>query len=243
MQIDLHCHLLPQIDDGPATPEESLALLKLFVEDDIQQIVVTPHITPNHFDNNKTKIAAVFDTFQQLARQQGFHQIIQFAAEVRAGFELIPLIERQQVPFLGQLEGYDIMLLEMPHHHIPFGTDKLIQWLLDRKIRPMIAHPERNGDIIKKLDNIQLFIESNCLIQLTAASVAGAFKADITKRTQQILEKGWADILATDAHNCKHRPPLLTLGRKAAAQIVGEQEAWALVSDTPAAIIKKSLNL
>jgi len=243
MQIDLHAHILPNIDDGPQNPSESLALLKLFAEDEITQVITTPHINPPNFNNTHQTISAAFQAFKQHYQTQTTTQLAGFAAEVRAGFELIPLIETQQIPFLGHLEGYDILLLELPHSHIPVGTDKLIRWLLDKKIRPMIAHPERNAAILKNLDNLNLFIEAGCLIQLTAASVAGAFKSSITQRAHQILEKGWADVLATDAHNCEHRPPLLTLGRQAAANIIGETEAWALVRETPAKIIAEQKNV
>ncbi|SEH08562.1 tyrosine-protein phosphatase [Candidatus Venteria ishoeyi] len=236
MQIDLHCHMLPDIDDGPKTVEESKQLLALFAADNIDKFIVTPHITPGQYNNNKTTISAAYNQFTKRLKNQT--QLLGFAAEVRASIEIIPLIEQQEIPFLGQLDGYDILLLEMPHDHIPLGTDKLIQWLLDRKIRPMIAHPERNLVIIKNLDKIKLFIESGCLLQLTSGSVAGLFKPDITHRAQEILEKGWATILATDAHNCKYRPPTLTLGRKAAAEVIGEEAAWALVRETPLSLLK-----
>src|SRR5690606_29549077 len=122
-----------------------------------------------------------------------------------------------------------VFLLEFPHSHIPPGSDKLVRWLLDRRILPMIAHPERNKDIMRKFDKVQPFIEMKCLLQLTAGSVAGDFGEAAQMTARKLLETGKVSILASDAHNVTHRPPRLDHGRDAAAEIVGEEMAEKMV--------------
>jgi protein-tyrosine phosphatase len=150
------------------------------------------------------------------------------------------LIEQDELPFLGEMDGYRIMLLEFPHSHISLGADNLIKRLLDRKIRPIIAHPERNKDVIRDLAKIEPFIEMGCFLQLTASAVAGHFGKGPHLRARQLLELGAVNVLATDAHNLKGRRPELREGMEAAAEIVGDEAAHALVHKNPRAIVGPS---
>jgi protein-tyrosine phosphatase len=109
--------------------------------------------------------------------------------------------------------------------------------LLDRNIRPMIAHPERNKDVMRSLDKILPFLEAGCMLQVTAGSVAGAFGTVAQRRAFEMLERGWVTVLASDAHNCKYRPPELEPGRAAAARVIGEAAADDLVRYRPASIL------
>jgi protein-tyrosine phosphatase len=146
---------------------------------------------------------------------------------------ILPLLQANKIPFIGRCGDEDIMLLEFPHSHIPPGTEKLIAWMRLRKIRPLIAHPERNKEILRKLDKIRPFVEADCLLQVTAGAVAGMFGEPAQLRATQMLERGWVSILATDAHDPRNRVPAMTAGRDAAARIVGEQEAQRMVFDRP----------
>ncbi len=234
--IDLHCHLLPGIDDGPATMEESLALAKLAVANGITGAVVTPHIHIGRYDNTLDSIGVAYQQFKAELERQSIPLQLGMAAEVRIGFEMVQLVSNGQLPFLGVLSNNKVLLLEFPHSHIPPGSDKLMGWLLDRGICPMIAHPERNKTIIRELEKIVPFVEMGCHLQVTAGSVAGDFGQFAQECAFQMLKNRWVTILASDAHNIKSRPPALEPGRAAAAKIVGEDESWRLVQDTPSQI-------
>src|SRR5690606_25090590 len=138
-----------------------------------------------------------------------------------------------EIPFYGEYKKKQIMLLELPSQHIPLGTEKLIQWLLDRNILPMIAHPERNRVIANQFDKISPLVEMGCLFQITAASIAGLFGLRAEKCAIQLLEKDLVTVIASDAHNQEHRPPRLDHGRDAAATIIGEHKAQQLVYSNP----------
>jgi protein-tyrosine phosphatase len=234
--FDLHCHLLPGIDDGPATLNEALELARIAVANGITHSVLTPHVHPGRYENVKSSISLAVDDYRARLAEAGIGLKLGFAGEVRLSVEILMLVGEDRIPFYGDYRGFQVMLLELPHSHVPVGADKLIQWLLDRKILPMIAHPERNKDIMRKLDKIQPFIEAECLLQLTADSVAGNFGEAAQSTARQLLETGAVTILASDAHNTQYRPPRLAHGVKAAAEVVGAAEAQAMVSTRPAEI-------
>jgi protein-tyrosine phosphatase len=141
------------------------------------------------------------------------------------------------VPFLGKSGSNYVVLLEIPHSHIHTGMRHMIQWLMQRNIRPLIAHPERNKDILRRLDKVQPLIDAGCLFQVTSGSIAGRFGSTARDRARQLLEMGVVTVLATDAHNIKRRPPSLDEGRDAAAVIIGAEMANRLVVDNPWKIV------
>lgn len=235
--IDLHCHLLPGIDDGPDTLEQALELARLAVANGISHAVVTPHIHPGRYENDAASIHRSLQQFSAAIAQADIPLQLGFAGEVRLSAEILAMVEQQQIPFYGEVDGEQIFLLELPHSHVPPGSDKLIRWLLDRNIRPMIAHPERNKGIMRDLDKIQPFVEMGCLFQLTAGSVAGQFGEPAQQCARALLESGCVTVLASDAHNTAYRPPRLDHGRDAAAEIVGVELAAQMVLDRPAALV------
>jgi protein-tyrosine phosphatase len=236
--IDLHCHLLPGIDDGPETLEEALEMARIAVANGITEAHVTPHLHPGRWDNDLQKITAAVESYRAALAQAGIPLELGFAAEVRLDYEIIPLIEAGRVPFLGTLEGRQVMLLEFPHSHVPVGADNFVAWLLARNIRPLIAHPERNKDVMRDPGRIEPFVREGCLLQLTADSVSGGFGELCAQRAREFLERGWVSVLASDAHDTVDRPPRIAPGRDAAAQIVGEEEARRMTQDTPLRIVR-----
>jgi len=128
-------------------------------------------------------------------------------------------------------------LLELPHTHIPPGSEKFVDLLLSKKIRPLIAHPERNADIVRDAAKIEPFIERGCFLQLTAASLVGAFGQGPLLRAREFLEYDVFTVLATDAHNLAARRPLLKEGVAAATEILGHEAAHDLVNKNPRKIL------
>lgn len=235
--IDIHCHMLPGIDDGPEGLDVSLAMARLAVANGITETVVTPHIHVGRYANTRESLGKATREFQQCLQDNAIALRVRMAAEIRIGPELMTMVEAGQVPWLGSLDGYQLVLLELPHSHIPPGTDKLVKWCLQRNIRPVIPHPERNKDVIRDLEKIAPLVKLGCLLQVTAGAVAGGFGWAARKRARQLLKRGWVSFLASDAHNTRHRIPDLEPGRAAAAAIVGEEESWRLVRENPGKIV------
>lgn len=240
--FDLHCHMLPGVDDGPGTLDQAIALAKAAVQNGITHSIITPHIHPGRYSNNKNTISDAIKVFSNHLKQQDIHLKIGFAAEVRLSIEIMEMIEQEQIPFYGKLNNEYIMLLECPHSHIPPGTDKLINWLLKNNIRPLIAHPERNKDIMRKPEKLDLFIQTGCLLQVTADALVGGFGEPAQKCAQYIISEGHAAVLASDAHNTKFRPPRLKPGLEVAVKLIGEGAAKKLVIDNPKAICNEQFS-
>ena len=235
--IDLHCHLLPGVDDGPEDLKTSLQLARHAVAAGIRISMVTPHMHAGRYANRAESIRAAAQAFQADLDAEGIALQIHSAAEVRLDHDVLAWVAEGHVPFLGAWQGDRVMLLELPHSHVPVGADKLVDWLLKQGIRPMIAHPERNKDIMRSVDKLLPFVRLGCMLQVTAGAVAGAFGEAARLRAVDLLGRGWVTVLASDAHNLEARPPELEPGRAAAAAIVGEAESWNLVRHRPAEIL------
>ena len=238
--IDLHCHYLPGIDDGAQTLEESLDLARAAVAAGIRTAIMTPHVHAGRYENNVTSIGKLCAAFQRVLEHKGIPLDIRAGGEVRISAEIMPMVEEGEIPFLGELDGYRIMLLEFPHSHLILGADKLINWLLARRIRPLIAHPERNKDVMKNVEKIEPFVKMGCLLQLTGASILGHFGKPAQQCAVKLIERQWATVVATDAHNLEHRPPNLDLAYKALADMGGELFARELTSEAPGRLIARN---
>lgn len=236
--IDIHCHLLPGIDDGPDDLETALEMARIATANGITRSVLTPHIHVGRYQNLRESIKNDLKKFRAALNKADIPLDVRAAAEVRLMPEIQQMVQDGQIPFLGEYQGKQVMLLEFPHENIPPGSDKLVEWLLAQDIRPMIAHPERNKDVMRVREKITPFVSAGCLLQLTASSVAGYFGPVAHQRANELLEQGWVTVLASDAHNPEFRPPELEAGRKAAAEIIGEEEADKLVNDNPWSIVK-----
>ena len=237
--IDLHCHLLPGIDDGPETLEEAVALAAHAAKSGITHAVVTPHIHIGRYENDLPSIEHDLVAFQSELDRLQIPLRLGLGGEIRIAPEIVDWVAGNRVPFLGESDGYRIMLLELPHGHIPVGGDKFVAWALKNNIRPLIAHPERNREVMNNVDKIAPFVDMGCLLQVTAGSVEGRFGEHARECAIELLKRGWVTVLASDAHNLEHRPPELEPGRRAAAKIVGEEQSWKLVREAPLSILGK----
>jgi protein-tyrosine phosphatase len=231
--IDLHCHLLPGIDDGPKTEEDALELAHIASVNGITHAIVTPHIIPGRYDNTLHSIKTVFSGYYKRVKQENNSLQLGMAAEIRIDPIIKNMVETDSVPFLGEDNGFNIVLLEFPHDVLPPGSIEMVEWLLKRHIRPMIAHPERNQAVIRKFNVIEPFVKSGCLLQITSGSLSGVFGNEPKKTAKKLLKKGWVNVIASDAHNNHKRKPEIEPGRQIAEKIVGVTESWAMVRGRP----------
>jgi protein-tyrosine phosphatase len=235
--IDLHCHLLPGIDDGPATPAEALALCRIAVADGITHAIVTPHIHPGRWLNTKQSIARDCARLQRALHKRDIPLQVGYAAEVRLTDSIMQQVENAEIPFYGEVNGFRVMLLEFPHGHIIPGSDKLVRWLLERNIRPLIAHPERNKQVMKDPAQLNVFIKAGCWLQVTAGSVLGDFGERAQSIARQLLEDNHVTVLASDGHNTRARRPVLSQTFELIAERYGEARARRLTLESPGLIV------
>ena len=231
--IDIHTHILPGIDDGDKDLTESLALLKLAENDGITHMVATPHIHVGRFNNAAAQIQSDLESLKLEAHKEGINVKLAAAAEVRLDIELMAMVMANKLPFIGKIADKNVLLLELPHSHMPQGYDKFIQWLAKQNIRVIIPHPERNRDIQSNLYYIQHLKQLGCDFQLTASSIEGEWGESAQTIALQMLKDGLVNYVASDAHSVKRRPPILSQARKTVAQLIGEEQATALFVTNP----------
>lgn len=236
--IDLHCHLLPGVDDGPGTLEESLALARLMVADGIQRVVATPHLLAITRKRTWDNLHAILAELRQGLADAGIALEVGLAAEVRVCAELINLVLAGQAPQLGRWQGQPLMLLEFPHTAtLPFGSDKMIRWLVGQGIRPLIAHPERNRTFQRDPDELDPYLRAGCLLQVTAGSLVGDFGPAARETALALLDRDLVTLVATDAHDPHERVPRLRAAFELMAHRIDEATAVRLTRETPQRIL------
>ena len=231
--IDIHCHLLPGVDDGPKTMTDALKMARLAVENGITHAVLTPHIIPGRYDNTLASLSVVYEEFSRALLKNHIPLKIAMASEMRLDPAILSMVESGTMPSLGDDDGHQLLLLEFPYTTIPPGGLELVQWLMKRRIKPVIAHPERHRSIINNVKILDPYIKAGCLVQITAGSLSGIF-GDVPKKTAiKLLKSGWVTVMASDAHNSKMRPPEIEPGRAVAEKIIGQKASWSLVRERP----------
>ena len=217
--IDIHNHIIPGIDDGARTLDHALNLLRLAIDDGIERLVCTPHMHAGRFDNDIHTIEPVFQTLLEAKSRENLPIELAMAAEVRISDEFMMQLKRQKVPFIGRWQERKSILLEMPHQNIPMGIENLLTWLDRQEIQPIIAHPERNKEIIRYPERARKLSERGVLFQVTAGSIAGYFGDNAQTTSRWLLDEELVQFVASDAHNAERRPPAMT----AAAQVL---DSW-----------------
>jgi protein-tyrosine phosphatase len=235
--IDLHCHFLPGIDDGPETMDEALALARAAVADGITHSVLTSHVHPERYPNQRSNLEVAVAEFEGQLSRAAIPLQVRIGGEARLCAELLDLVADDQVPFLGAVNGWRILLLEFPHQMIPVGSMRFVSALLKMRIRPLIAHPERNKGVMEKPERIREFVQAGCWLQFTAGSLAGRFGQRAQEVAFRLIDEEWTSVVATDAHDLLNRPPKLSEGRDVLEKRYGTSVANAMAIDRPRQIL------
>ncbi len=235
--IDMHCHFLPGLDDGAPDLDTALEMARVAVADGIRFAVLTPHIERGLHDNDKAVISSCFESFRRELSLARIPLRVFMGSEVRMDLAMIQMFGREEIPFLGVMDGYEIVLLELPPGHVPVGAPRYVERLVRQRIRPMIAHPERNAEIVADPSRLDPLLAAGSLLQLNAGSLTGEFGKASRRCARHLLGLRVFKVLASDAHDLHTRRPVLSAGVEAAAGVIGHQEATALVYRNPAAIV------
>lgn len=235
--IDLHCHILPGIDDGASDLSMSLAMARAFVADDVSVVACTPHILPGLYANSGPQIRQAVVRLQQaldaeriplrLTTGADNHVMPGMAAELRSG-HLLALGDSRYV------------LVEPPHHVVPPRMEQLFFDILVAGYIPILTHPERLTWLKAHYESVLRLVHGGVWMQITAGSLSGAFGRTARYWGEKMLDEGCVHILATDAHDVDRRPPNLGLGRDLAARRVGDAEAQNLVMTRPEGVLRNA---
>ena len=232
--IDIHCHLLPGIDDGPPDMPAALALARALVADGIHTVVATPHVFVGRYDNNRVNVRAAHAAMVAQLAQADIGLKLLWAGEARCAPELLDMAMAGRLPFLGQVDGMNTLLLEMPDGQIPLGTIMLVRRLAAMRVRPVFVHPERNRAVMDDPSRVQPFVDEGCFLQLTAGSIVGQFGSKAQATAVQLLKMGGVTAVASDAHNLRGRLPRMADARAWLQQHLGDAVAHQLTVAGPA---------
>ena len=232
--LDLHCHMLPAIDDGAPDLATSLEMARMAYADGIRTVACTPHIYPGLYENNATGIRKAIAELQQKLDEEGIDLKLVEGADVHLDTDLAGAIRNGRVPTLA---GSRYLLLEPPHHVAPPGFESRVFELMTAGITPVITHPERLSWVEDHYDLFMRLVDRGAWMQITAGALTGRHGRRPKYWGDRFVGEGKAHILATDAHDTRRRPPYLAEAREAAAALVGIEEAYHLVVTRPAGIV------
>lgn len=209
--IDLHIHILPSLDDGPSDLEESLTMAGLAAADGITAVVATPHIIPGLYNNSREKILASVNEFRsQLVARNILLEVLP-GAEYMLDPAIPGWLKEGKVMTLG--DGGRFLLVEFPSSGIPVFAGQTLFEIAIQGVTPVIAHPERNAELLEHPDKLLPLLERGALCQGTAGSITGRFGSRVRQVAGWYLERGCYHFFSSDAHDPVHRSPNLSKAR------------------------------
>jgi protein-tyrosine phosphatase len=228
--IDLHCHVLPGIDDGPATIEGSLALAGAAAAAGTRVLVATPHVSAHYFNDADT-IARLVAKMNAAIACEGLELEVAPGAEVAA--TRVADLGDEELSRLG-LGGGSWLLVECPLTTNVTGFDTIVRYLKDRGHRIVLAHPERSPVFQRDPQMLRALVQSGMLVSVTAGALVGQFGRDVQRYAQTLARDELIHNVASDAHDHVHRAPGIT----AALEVAGLQPLGEWLTQTvPAAIL------
>jgi len=201
--FDLHCHILPGIDDGAKTLDDSIEMAEMAVSEGITHILATPHHMNRNWMNDKQKVMPLVKQLQEELDQRQIPLTIFPGQEVRLYGEVLQDMEDNKILFVDETKQY--VLIEFPTETIPTYAERLFYDLQSHGKTPIIVHPERNHEIIQHPNRLKTLVDKGALAQLTAASYTGGFGKKIEKLSKQLVEANLVHFIASDAHNTTNR--------------------------------------
>ncbi|MEK4027775.1 CpsB/CapC family capsule biosynthesis tyrosine phosphatase [Pseudobacillus sp. FSL P4-0506] len=201
--FDLHCHILPGIDDGASTLAESIAMAKEAEREGITSIIATPHHKNGAYDNTRAHILASVDHLNEELKKAGVNVNILPGQEIRIYGELLEDYEKGELLTASGNSAY--LFIEFPASTVPHYTEQLFYDIQMKGLLPIIVHPERNFEFIQKPDRLYDLVKSGAATQITAASYIGKFGRKVQQFTEQLITANLTHLLASDAHNTTAR--------------------------------------
>jgi protein-tyrosine phosphatase len=228
--VDIHCHLLPGIDDGAKDWDETLAMARLAAEDGTTMIIATPHQLGNFGHNRGAVIRQLAAEAQQRLNEARIPLSVLPGADVRIEPEMVAGIVSGDVVSLGDHRRH--VLLELPHEmYLPI--ESILDQLSRHKMVGILSHPERNQGVLRQPQVLAPLVEAGCLLQITAGSLCGTFGPQSQQFCEWLLSEGLVHFVASDGHGPRSRRPLLQRAFQRVAELTGEAAAIELCSHNP----------
>ncbi len=264
--IDLHAHILPRLDDGAESLEESVEMCRISCRDGVRTIVATPHILPGVYENDRPTILAKIQELNEAIKKfevgsspvctKRFGEGTEFgvrqcSASTHPPLDAMTILPGADVHFTANLlqlcESGEIvtvndigrsLMVEFDSMTLPYQGEEVLFQLIAHGITPVITHPERNLEIARAPKRYYQMIKMGCLGQVTAMSLTGEFGPKIKRVAERLLAHRLIHFIASDTHSVDQRPPLLSPAVREAEKIVGREEAQRMVTEYPRALLE-----
>ncbi len=233
--VDIHTHVLPGLDDGPRTMDDSLRMCELYVAQGVTTIVATPHLCDSRFKVSPEAVRRGVEELSAACSKRGLVLEILPGGDVRLEPELLEAYDRGRVLTLAETGKY--LLLELPLQSAP-RIEGLIFELSLRGVSIILSHPERNLELARKPARLAELVESGCLAQVTAGSFFGGFGATVKRTAERFLKAALVHVVASDAHSPRGRRPDLRRAADFLAATAGEKVARDLLQRNPERIVR-----
>jgi len=234
--IDLHCHILPGVDDGPDALATAVDMCRLAVAEGCEAIIATPHQRRDEWPSPAP--ATVAELVARLQSEVGPRPRLFAGAEVRVDSDLLADLEQPDRNGVVPLAGSSFLLLEFDPWGLGPDPVELVQELSQLGLRAVVAHPEVTPALAENPDLVERMVEAGALLQLTAASVAGIWGRRPRELAWAWIGEGMAHFVGSDAHDLDRRPPGLRRAAQEIARRFSAEAAQRLTADNPRALLE-----
>ncbi len=236
LYVDIHCHCLAAVDDGPATMDEALALCRGLTDDGVSVVVATPHQLGRFSDcNEASQIREAVSVLNEELKCNDIPLTVMPGGDVRVDERICQLLEADRILTLA--DGGKYILLELPHD-IFIDIEPLLVGLASLGAQAIISHPERHRVLSKQPNLLLKWLASGVYLQVTAGSLLGEFGAAVQRAAWHFLASGWVSFVATDAHDLHGRRPLMRAAFKQISARLGAVVARQVCIENPIRILE-----
>jgi protein-tyrosine phosphatase len=229
--VDIHCHILPALDDGSRSWEMTREMCRIAADDGIRHIVATPHCN-DVYPYDRAQCEALRGKLEQASAGR-----IEFSVGCDFHFSYENINDAIANPTRYSINGTPYLLIEFSDYGIPPNVAQLLFEFTSRGMVPIITHPERNPLLMRRPERVLEMVDAGALVQVTANSITGFWGEQARAMATWLLAQGVVHVIASDAHDATHRRPVLSQARDVVAGMLGEQAAEDLVTNIPQAIV------
>lgn len=237
IMIDLHCHILPGVDDGPGTMEESLKMAREFEETGYSRVVATPHFIPKtYWTPHSEKVEEKTNLLNQILEKEGRALRLIPGMEIAMDPSIPELLDRGDVLTLA---GTSYVLIEPPFQRLPIGWEEILFSVLASGYRILLAHPERCVHLINEPGLFDELVERGICLQVNWASFQGTYGSEFVRGASLLAKKGYIHCLATDSHtpHDPRGPDSISRARKRVQDLVGTKDLELISKENPARVL------
>ncbi len=234
--VDIHCHCLAAVDDGPATMAEALALCRRLVDDGLTDVIATPHQLGRFSDCNKaSQIREAIIVLNEELQSREIPLSVLPGGDVRVDERICRLLEADEILTLADAGKH--ILLELPHE-VFIDIEPLLVELGSLGIQVIVSHPERQFAFAKQPQILPKWLEYSAHFQITAGSLLGEFGRLAERAAWYFLHSGWVSLVATDAHDLDSRRPCMKTAFRRVRIKLGDRIARLVCVENPLRVLK-----